>query len=200
MKANIPESSQKRVVVLGGGFGGLKIARSLTGKEVQVVLIDKNNYHQFQPLFYQVATAGLEPSTISFPLRKVFQKQKNLFIRVAEVTSVETESKTIYTSTGPIGYDYLVIALGADTNFFGNEGIRAHALPMKSVSEALAIRNHILENYEKALSSEIEADRDALMNIVVVGGGPTGVEVSGTLGEMKKYILPKDYPNSISTK
>jgi NADH dehydrogenase len=172
----------------------LKIARSLTGKEVQVVLIDKNNYHQFQPLFYQVATAGLEPSTISFPLRKVFQKQKNLFIRVAEVTSVETESKTIYTSTGPIGYDYLVIALGADTNFFGNEGIRAHALPMKSVSEALAIRNHILENYEKALSSEIEADRDALMNIVVVGGGPTGVEVSGTLGEMKKYILPKDYP------
>ncbi|HEX8515700.1 MAG TPA: NAD(P)/FAD-dependent oxidoreductase [Bacteroidia bacterium] len=194
MKANIPESNKKRIVIVGGGFAGLKIARDLAGSNYQVVLIDKNNYHQFQPLFYQVATAGLEPSTIAFPLRKIFQHKKNVHIRVAEVKKIDTTANQLQTSIGIIDYHYLVIAIGADTNFFGNQKIMDHAFPMKSVSEALTIRNTVLENYEKALSETDRDKRKMLMNIVVVGGGPTGVEVAGTLAEMKKNILPKDYP------
>jgi NADH dehydrogenase len=194
MKANITETNKKRIVIIGGGFAGLQIARDLSGSNYQVVLIDKNNYHQFQPLFYQVATAGLEPSTIAFPFRKIFQNKKNVHIRVAEVHKVDTVNNQLDTSIGKIDFHFLVIAIGADTNFFGNQKIMSHAFPMKSVSEALTLRNTILENYEKAIT---ETDRDKkkmLMNIVVVGGGPTGVEVSGTLAEMKKTILPKDYP------
>ncbi len=194
MKANIPETKNKRVVIIGGGFGGLKVAKELSKTNYQVVLIDKNNYHQFQPLFYQVATAGLEPSAISFPFRKVFQGNNNIHIRITEVTSVNTKENYLNTGIGKINYDYLVLAIGADTNFFGNQKIMTHALPMKSVSEALDIRNRVLENYEKALGTEDKEEQQALMNIVVVGGGPTGVEVSGTLAEMKEYILPKDYP------
>lgn len=194
MKAIIPESHKERIVIIGGGFGGLKLARELSSANYQVVLIDKNNYHQFQPLFYQVATAGLEPSTISFPFRKIFQHSENVHIRVAEVKKVLASENQLETSIGIIDYHHLVIAIGADTNFFGNQSLIKHAYPMKSVSEALTLRNTILQNYEDALS---EPDRDvkkSLMNIVVVGGGPTGVEVSGTLAEMKKSILPKDYP------
>lgn len=193
MKANIPETNLKRVVIIGGGFGGLKLARNLSGSNFQVVLIDKNNYHQFQPLFYQVATAGLEPSAISFPFRKAFQDSKNIYIRLAEVMSVVSAENFINTGIGKINYDFLVLAMGADTNFFGNQKIMDHAMPMKSVSEALNIRNKILENYEKALGTEDKEQQRAMMNIVVVGGGPTGVEVSGTLAEMKKTILPKDF-------
>ena len=194
MKANIPETTQKRIVIVGGGFGGLKLARSLSGSNYQVVLIDKNNYHQFQPLYYQVATAGLEPSAIAFPYRKIFQRIKNVHIRITEVLSVNTVENYINTGIGKVNYDYLVLAIGADTNFFGNQKIMAHALPMKSIAEALDIRNRVLENYEKALGTEDRVEQQALMNIVVVGGGPTGVEVSGTLAEMKKHVLPKDYP------
>lgn len=194
MKANIKETSQKRIVIIGGGFGGLKLARELTRSDYQVVLIDKNNYHQFQPLFYQVATAGLEPSAISFPFRKVFQKTKNIHIRIAQVLKITPESNHIFTSIGHINYDYLVMAIGTDTNFFGNAKMMEKAKPMKSVSEALALRNTILKNYENALIVEDPEVRKGLMNIVVVGAGPTGVEVSGTLAEMKKYVLPKDYP------
>lgn len=194
IKANIIETSQKRIVIVGGGFGGLQLARKLLKLDYQIVLIDKNNYHQFQPLFYQVATAGLEPSTISFPFRKIFQKNKNIHIRVAEVNSIRSADNQLDTSIGVIDYHYLVIAIGADTNFFGNQKMMELAYPMKSVSEALALRNTILQNYEDALSESDRDKRKRLMNVVVVGGGATGVEVAGTLAEMRKSILPKDYP------
>lgn len=194
MKASIPESHKERIVIIGGGFAGLKLARELSSEAFQVVLIDKNNYHQFQPLFYQVATAGLEPSTISFPFRKIFQGSENVHIRVTEVKNILPEKNQVETSIGTIDYHHLVIAIGADTNYFGNKNIMEHAYPMKSVSEALSLRNTILQNYEDALSESDREKKKCLMNVVVVGGGPTGVEVSGTLAEMKKSILPKDYP------
>jgi NADH dehydrogenase len=195
MPLNIPQTNQKKVIIIGAGFGGLQLAQSLAGdSDFQVVLIDKNNYHQFQPLFYQVATAGLEPSAISFPLRLAFHNHPNVHVRVASVTKILTESNTIETDLGELQYDYLVLAIGADTNFFGNKNIQEKALPMKSVGEALGLRNRLLENFEKALVSDNQEDRIGLMNVVVVGGGPTGVEVSGTLAEMKIHVLPKDYP------
>lgn len=195
MPLNIPQTNQKKVIIIGAGFGGLQLAQHLAGdSDFQVVLIDKNNYHQFQPLFYQVATAGLEPSAISFPLRLAFHNHPNVHVRVASVTKIMTESNTIETDLGELQYDYLVLAIGADTNFFGNKNIQEKALPMKSVGEALGLRNRLLENFEKALVSDNQEDRVGLMNVVVVGGGPTGVEVSGTLAEMKKHVLPKDYP------
>ncbi|PWK26303.1 NADH dehydrogenase [Arcicella aurantiaca] len=195
MPLNIPQTNQKKVIIIGAGFGGLQLAQSLAGdSDFQVVLIDKNNYHQFQPLFYQVATAGLEPSAISFPLRLAFHNHPNVHVRVASVTKIVTETNTIETDLGELQYDYLVLAIGADTNFFGNKNIQEKALPMKSVGEALGLRNRLLENFEKALVSDNQEDRVGLMNVVVVGGGPTGVEVSGTLAEMKKHVLPKDYP------
>lgn len=194
MTINIPSSNQKRVVIVGGGFAGLTLARKLAEKDYQIVLIDKNNYHQFQPLFYQVAMSGLEPSSIVFPLRKLFQHKKNVFIRMAEVQAVDPESNMIQTTLGDLRYDYLVLAMGADTNFFGNEKIANKAIPMKTVSEALYLRNRILNDYEKALTTRDIDKRQGLLDIVVVGGGPTGVEVAGSLAEMKKFILPKDYP------
>lgn len=195
MPLNIPQTNHKRVIIIGAGFGGLQLAQSLAGKEdFQVVLIDKNNYHQFQPLFYQVATAGIEPSAISFPLRLAFHNYPNIHVRVASVSKIISESNTIETDLGNISYDFLVMAIGADTNFFGNQNIAEKSLPMKSVGEALGLRNRLLENFEKALVSDNEEDRSGLLNIVVVGGGPTGVEMSGTLSEMRKHVLPKDYP------
>ena len=194
MKINIPESKQERVVIVGGGFAGLALARRLAKSNFQVVLIDKNNYHQFQPLFYQVAMAGLEPSSISFPFRKLFRKYKNVFIRVTEVTEIQTDQQRIITPLGYCNYDHLVLAIGADTNYYGNEQIAEKAIPMKSVSEALFLRNTILTDYEKALSTVDYDERQGLIDIVIVGGGPTGVELAGALAEMKTYILPKDYP------
>ncbi|HMQ60124.1 MAG TPA: NAD(P)/FAD-dependent oxidoreductase [Flavilitoribacter sp.] len=192
--ANIPDNGKQRVVIAGGGFAGLKLARALKKSRFQVVLLDKNNYHQFQPLFYQVATAGLEPSAISFPLRKVFQEQPDIHFRVATLDRVDTEKQVIRTDIGSLHYDYLVLALGATTNYFGNDNIRQNAVPMKSLTEAIDLRNTILSNFELALN-ETDADtRHSLLNIVIVGGGPTGVELAGALAEMKKYILPKDYP------
>lgn len=193
MNANIIKTSQKRIVIVGGGFGGLKLARKLSKSAYQIVLIDKNNYHQFQPLFYQVATAGLEPSAISFPFRKIFQKKKNIHIRITEVEKIDAGKNQIHTTIGIVNYDYLVLAIGTDTNFFGNAKQMEKAMPMKSVAEALTIRNTILQNYEDALTTANIDTRIGLMNIVVVGAGPTGVEVSGALAEMKKYVLPKDY-------
>lgn len=194
MQLNIPDSQKKRIIIAGGGFAGLKLATKLVNSNFQVVLIDKNNFHQFQPLFYQVATAGLEPSAISFPLRKIFQRSENVIIRVAEITGVNTEQKEITTSLGSVNYDILVLAMGVDTNFFGMKHIASNAIPMKSVAEALSLRNKILQNFEDALIETDAEKQKSLLNIVVVGGGPTGVEVSGTLAEMKKFILPKDYP------
>ena len=187
-------SDQQRVVIVGAGFGGLHLAKKLSTKHFQVVLIDKNNYHQFQPLLYQVATAGLEPSSISFPLRKIFQEKGNVFIRIAEVLSIDPVNKWIDTSIGSLNYDHLVLANGATTNYFGMQDLQQHAYSMKSVSEALLLRNTLLQNYEHALSSKTAEERVALLNIVVVGGGPTGVELAGAIAEMKKKILPLDYP------
>lgn len=186
--------NQKRVVIIGAGFAGLTLAKKLSSKYFQVVLLDKNNYHQFQPLLYQVATGGLEPSSISFPLRKIFQKKENVFIRIAEVLSVNTEQNSIATSIGDMDYDYLIIANGAETNYFGMEDLHQNAFSMKSVSEALLLRNTLLQNYEQALTCNSEEEKTALLNIVIVGGGPTGVELAGAIAEMKNKILPKDYP------
>lgn len=194
MKFNIPDTAQKRVVVVGGGFGGLTLARRLAkSKDFQVVLVDKNNYHQFQPLFYQVAMAGLEPSSIVFPFRKVFQQNKNVFVRLATVSAVRPADQEIDTDIGPLRYDFLVLAMGADTNWFGNDRLRAHAIPMKSVSEALFLRNAIFEDYERAVTANGYDDRQRYLDIVVVGGGATGVEVAGSLAEMKQHIIRKDY-------
>jgi len=194
MLANIPDSEHKRVVIVGAGFGGLKLARYLSNKPFQVVLIDKNNFHSFQPLFYQVATAGIEPSAISFPLRKIFQGFKNIHVRMARVKKVIPETREIETSIGNLTYDYLVLAQGAGNNFFGNTSISTYSLPMKSVGESLGLRNTILNNFEKALNTTDPVVQDRLMNMVIVGGGPTGVEISGALAEMKNFVLPKDYP------
>lgn len=192
--ANVPETDKERVVVLGGGFAGLRLARKLSKKNFQVVLLDRNNFHSFQPLFYQVATSGLEPAAIAFPLRKIFQKQNHVHIRIAEVQEVDPERHLVLTNIGYLNYDHLVMALGADTNYFGNERIRRHAVPMKSLNEAIALRNNILYNYELALNEKDPERASALMNVVIVGAGPTGVELAGALAEMKRFILPKDYP------
>jgi NADH dehydrogenase len=192
---NIPRTDRKRVVIVGAGFGGLKLARKLSRRaEFQVVLINKQNYHEFQPLYYQVATAGLEANSILFPLRAVFGNCKNVHIRVTNVTGVRPADKAVDTELGPIEYDYLVMATGADTNFFNQQNIIEKALPMKSVAEAISLRNRMLQNFEDALSVETVDEREGLMDVVVVGGGPTGVELCGTLAEMRKTVLPKDYP------
>ena len=194
MLANIPETGQKRVVIAGAGFAGLKLARHLANTAYQVVLIDKNNFHSFQPLFYQVATAGIEPSAISFPLRKIFQGFRNIHVRMARVKKVIPGNNEIETNLGNLKYDYLVLAMGAGNNFFGNASISKYSLPMKSVGESLGLRNTILNNFEKALNTTDSEEQARYMNMVVVGGGPTGVEISGALAEMKRYVLPKDYP------
>jgi NADH:ubiquinone reductase (H+-translocating) len=184
----------KHIIIVGAGFGGLRLAQKLINNpHYTVTIIDRVNHHQFQPLFYQVATAGLDPSSISFPLRKVFQDAKNVHVRMADVMAINHTAKNINTSIGDIDYDYLVIATGATTNFFGNDVMAANALPMKSTAEALQIREQLLLNIEQALNSKSE-DKTALLNVCIVGGGPTGVELAGAIAEMKKYILPKDYP------
>ena len=194
MPINIPETDKKRVVIAGAGFAGLTLARKLIKLDLEVVLLDRNNYHQFQPLFYQVATAGLEPSAISFPLRKIFQKVKNIHIRMAEVQSIDPVNKKVMTDIGYVWYDYLVIAMGAETNFFGMKHVMEKAVSMKSVAEALYLRNRILENYEASLLTRDQQEKEGLLNIAIVGGGPTGAEVAGALAEMRRYVLPKDYP------
>lgn len=195
MKANIEHTDKKRIVIVGGGLGGLELAFKLVDDDYQVVLIDKNNYHQFPPLIYQVASGGLEPSSISFPFRRLFQGKKDFFFRMAKVESVNTDKKIINTTVGEIDYDYLVMAFGAKKNFFGNKDIEATTLPMKSVSEAMRLRNTILRNLELALTEEDPARKQALMNIVVVGGGASGVEIAGAVAEMKKNIIARDYPD-----
>lgn len=190
-----------KVVIVGAGFGGLRLARKLNNHPgFDVLLIDKFNYHQFQPLFYQVATAALDASNISFPLRKAFQKSKNVRIRIEEVKEVLSAQNKVITDTEEIDYDFLVLATGADTNFFGNQKLADQTFPMKSTVEALQIRHRLIQNLEDALQAKTDEDRERLMNIVVVGGGATGVELSGAISEMKRYVLPKDYPELDFTK
>ncbi len=192
---NIPQTSLPRVVIVGGGFSGLALAKGLEKKDIQVVLIDKHNYHTFQPLLYQVATGGLEPDSIAFPIRKLFNDLKYYHFRLAEVVEIHSEKDEIETSIGNLCYDYLVLATGSKTNFFGNKNIEKHAMEMKSIPQSLNIRSLVLENFEEALLTSDFEERKALMNFIIVGGGPTGVELAGALAEMKKGILPKDYPD-----
>ncbi len=192
---NLPQTNKPRIVIIGGGFAGMNLAKSLRNAPAQVVLIDKNNYHTFQPLLYQVATAGLEPDSITYPLRKIFNRYDDFYFRVATAQEVDTNHNLVITDRGTIEYDYLVVALGAETNYFGNKQIERHSMPMKSVREALDLRSLILQNFEDALITKDIQERERLMNIVIVGGGPTGVELAGALAELRKWILPKDYPD-----
>jgi NADH:ubiquinone reductase (H+-translocating) len=184
---------KKKVIVVGGGFAGLMLCRQLRGSNFEITLIDKLNHHQFQPLFYQVATASLEPSSISFPLRKIFQKQNNVQVRMETVQSIHPAENKIMTENGAQSYDHLVIATGCDTNYFGNADLQKYALPMKSTLEAIEIRNRLLQHFECIVNAE-ESEKEGLYNLVIVGAGPTGVELAGALSEIKKEILPKDYP------
>ncbi|MGH2647767.1 MAG: NAD(P)/FAD-dependent oxidoreductase [Ginsengibacter sp.] len=184
-----------KVVIIGGGFGGLKLARNLSKKKgFDITLIDRFNFHQFQPLFYQVATAGLDASNISFPLRKLFHKEKNIHFRMADVTAIDTANNKVISNPENFSYDVLVLATGADTNFFGNEELKSHAYPMKSTVEALQIKYRLLKNIEDALYAKDEKELQSLMTIVIVGGGPTGVEMSGAIADMRRFVFPKDYP------
>lgn len=189
------EYKKMKIIIAGAGFAGLQLARSLNNKKgIEVLLIDKNNYHQFQPLFYQVATAGLDASNISFPLRKIFQGSRNVRIRIANIETIDHNTKTVFTNSGQFQYDLLVLAQGATTNFFNHAAIEANAFPMKTTVEALQLRHRLIENLEKAVQEKDPAKRKALLTIVVAGAGPTGVEVSGALAEMKSNVLQKDYP------
>jgi NADH dehydrogenase len=183
-----------QVVIIGGGFGGLEVAKSLANEPVDVLLLDKHNYHTFQPLLYQVATGSLEAGSIAFSLRKNFDDQKNFRFRVAEVIHINTDKNTLSTTIGEIPYDYLVLATGSTTNFFGNKDIEHHAMPMKSVPEALNLRYMILQNLEEAVLKSTKEDREPYLNFVLVGAGPTGVELAGALAELRNNILTKDYP------
>lgn len=194
MDTNLPVSAHPRVVIVGCGFGGLKLAQELADAPVQVVMVDRNNYHNFQPLLYQVATGALEADSIAYPVRKIFAGQKNFFFRMADVKGVAKEANTLQTSIGDISYDYLVLATGSLTNFFGIESIEKNAMQIKSIPNALNLRSFIFQNFEQALLTTDPAEKQALLNIVVVGGGPTGVEISGSLAEMRKHVLPNDYP------
>ena len=191
----IPEQgTKKRVVIVGGGFAGLKVARKL-GHTFQVVLLDRNNYHLFQPLLYQVATSGIEPSAISFPFRKIFKNRQDFHIRLCQVERIVPDCNSVETSIGSIGYDYLVIATGCDTNFFGNDALQEKTMQLKTTAEALYNRNRMLESFENALNCRDEEERRRKMTFVIVGGGATGIEMAGALAEMKKFVLPKDYPD-----
>ena len=199
MSINIQRNQKKRVVIVGGGLGGLRLAEDLYGSGMQVVLIDKNNFHQFPPLIYQIASAGIDPSSISFPFRQIFRKRKDFYFRMAEARMVDSEKKILQTSIGKIDYDYLVLAAGATTNFFGNKNIEEWAIPMKTVPEAMGLRNALLSNLERALTCATEEERQELLNVVIVGGGATGVEIAGALAEMRRYVIPYDYPDMDSS-
>ena len=195
LSLRIPETDLPRIVIVGGGFAGLNLAKRLRQVKAQVVMLDRNNFHTFQPLLYQVATAGLEPDSIAGPLRKTFESQPNYFFRMVRVTGVDLANNQVNTLVGDIDYDYLVLANGSKTNYFNNQKIRDNALPLKRIIHALNMRSHVLQMFEQAVLTANEEVRQSLMNIVVVGGGPTGVEVSGALAELRKHILPKDYPD-----
>jgi NADH:ubiquinone reductase (H+-translocating) len=191
---NIPRTDKKRVVIAGCGFAGLTLAKKLRNSGLQVIIIDKHNYHQFPPLFYQVASAGLEASSILFPIRKIFQHYKDFYIRKCEVKSVSPDKNQLVTSAGTIDYDYLVLAMGATNSYFGSKEMEDNSKGMKTIAEVIDLRNTILMNLENSLTSQTEDERDRNLNIVIIGGGPSGVEIAGALAEMNKYIIPKDYP------
>ena len=189
----ITQTKKKNVLIIGGGFAGMQLSRNLDESLFNVTLLDKINHHQFQPLFYQVATSQIEPSSISFPFRNSFNNKKNIQIRMAEVNEIDHLQQCVHTNIGTFDYDYLVIAIGCKTNFFGNSSIQRHAFTLKSTYDAIEIRNHILLTFERIITSAGK-EREALLNLVIVGAGPTGVELAGAFAEIKKHILPHDYP------
>jgi NADH dehydrogenase len=191
---NIPRTDKKRIVIVGCGFAGLTLAKKLRNTGYQVVILDKHNYHQFPPLFYQVASAGLEESSILFPLRKIFQHYKDFHLRKVEVKSVDTVANILTTSSGEIKYDYLVLAHGATNAYFGSAQMKKYSRGMKTIAEVLDLRNSLLMNFENALTAQNAEEREMLLTIVIIGGGPSGVEIAGALAEMNKYVLSKDYP------
>ena len=192
---NIPNIELPRIVIIGCGFAGLKLAKTIHSKKYQVVLLDKNNYHTFQPLMYQVASSGLEPDSIVYPIRKIFKGKKHFHFRMAEVNGVDSEKKEVHTNIGSLKYNYLVIATGAISNFFGMKNIEKYAFTMKSLIDSLDLRSIILQNFEKALNTSDLQERESYMNFVIVGAGATGVELAGALAELKKNVLPQDYPD-----
>ena len=193
--SNIPgKGTKKRVVIVGGGFGGLKLARKLNDRDFQVVLLDRNNYHLFQPLLYQVATSGIEPSAISFPFRKIFKNRHDFHVRMCTAEKVVPEENRLETSIGDISYDYLVIATGAGTNFFGDQSLAERTMQLKTTSDALFNRNRVIESFEKSLNCSDAETRKRWLTFVIVGGGATGIELAGALAEMREFVLPKDYP------
>ncbi len=192
---NIPNSKNPRIVIIGGGFAGITLAKQLKNKKVQVVLLDKHNYHTFQPLLYQVATGGLEAGSIAYPIRKVIQEYDDFYFRLTSVKEIDTQNKKVIAEIGDLSYDYLVIATGSKTNYFGNKEIERNSMAMKTIPQSLNIRSLILENFEQAVLIKDVAEKNSLINFVLVGGGPTGVELAGALAEMKKEILQKDYPD-----
>lgn len=192
---NIPDSALPRIVIIGGGFAGIALAKQLKNQAVQTVLLDKHNYHTFQPLLYQVATGGLEAGSIAYPIRKVIQEYDDCYFRLTSVQEIDTKNKQIITEIGNLSYDYLVIATGSKTNYFGNSDIKRYSMSMKTIPQSLNIRSLILENFEQAVLTRDTAEQNSLINFVLVGAGPTGVELAGALAEMKKAILQKDYPD-----
>ncbi len=201
MDLKIPSTGQKRLVIIGGGFGGIEMAKRLKNQDLQIVMLDKHNYHCFQPLLYQVATGGLEPGSIAYPLRKFMQEIPNGIFRLAEVRNVDTVAQKVHTDIGDLKYDYLVIATGSTTNFFKfPKEVSGKMMQMKDIPQALNLRSFILENFEEALLTYDDSKKEELINISIVGGGPTGVELAGALGEMRATILPKDYPEIDFTK
>ena len=191
---NLPKSKYPRLIIIGGGFGGVALVKSVKNLNLQVVLFDKRNYHTFQPLLYQVSSSGLEPDSIAYPLRKIIKNNANCHFRMAQVSAIDTVNSLIQTDIGDITFDYLVIATGSQTNFFGNKEIESHAMRMKTIPQALNIRSLILENLEEANITEDAEKRKTLLNFVIAGAGPTGVELSGAFAELKNNILNKDYP------
>ena len=191
---NIPEHAHPRLVIIGAGFGGLNLVKALSRAPYQIVLIDKNNYHTFQPLLYQVASAGLEPDSIAHGIRSVFEPRENFFFRMANVHSIDTRAQQVRSDIGSISYDYLVVATGSVNNFFGNRQFEQLSLPMKSIPEALDLRSAIIQNFEAALLTDQPERIKSLLSYVIVGGGPTGVELAGALAELKNHILERDYP------
>lgn len=192
---NIPDTDKPRIIIIGGGFGGINLIKKLKSSRFQVVIFDRHNYHTFQPLLYQVATAGLEPDSVAGPLRKILDSKKEIYFRMLEAGHVDTAENKIHTEAGSLSYDYLIIASGAVTNYFGNEDIEENAFPLKQISHAMDLRNHIFSRFERMEIMTDEKEMEKQATYVIVGAGPTGVELCGALAELRKHILSKDYPD-----